>query len=210
MKRKEVKRIMNEGIDNSNFEHGRCAVVLSKFEDFDGCRYVTSFSTILYLITNKNRKSRLRGIMMTSDGYNQRYPYSDNRCLKGKWSPFGKSILLDPNSVIAVVDLNNAGQICQHQLLGLTEIIVAFIPTRAITANLYTVGESDAGSGIDSETLSDDENESLGHKKRRRCGSLEDDDEEEDVRLAAMKRRRCGRCAQCGHEAPVATKPLTN
>ena len=131
---------------------------------------------------------------MLSHGRNQRYPYSDNRCLKGKWSQFGKSMILDPNSVIEVVDLDNgynAGRIREDQLLGLTEIIVALIPTRA-TANVYSVGESDAGS--DSETLSIDENgyESLGHghKKRRRCGSLEDDDEEE--------------------KASVATKPLTN
>ena len=35
MKRIEVKRLMNEGVDNSNFDHGRCAVVLSEYEDFD-------------------------------------------------------------------------------------------------------------------------------------------------------------------------------
>ena len=81
MKRKEVKRIMNEGIDNSNFEHGRCAVVLSEYED--PRIYATVYSTTLYLITN--RKSPWRGIKMSCDGY----PYSDNRCLKGKWSPFG-------------------------------------------------------------------------------------------------------------------------
>ena len=189
---KRVKRIMNEGIDTSNFDHGRCAVVLSEFEDFDGCRYVTVYLTILYLITN--RESPWRGRKMLSDGYNQRYPYSDNRCLKGKWSPFGKSRLLDTKSVIEVVDLNNAGRIRKQQLVGLTEIIVALIPTRA-TANVYSIGESDAGS--DSETLSNDEN---GDEE-------EDDDEEGDVPIAAMKRRRCGRC---GHKASVATKPLTN
>ena len=192
---KRVKRIMNEGIDTSNFDHGRCAVVLSEFEDFDGCRYVTVYLTILYLITS--RESPWRGRKMLSDGYNQRYPYSDNRCLKGKWSPFGKSRLLDTKSVIEVVDLNNAGRIRKQQLVGLTEIIVALIPTRAAAANfyLYSVGESDAGS--DSETLSNDEN---GDEE-------EDDDEEGDVPIAAMKRRRCGRC---GHKASVATKPLTN
>ena len=189
---KRVKRIMNEGIDTSNFDHGRCAVVLSEFEDFDGCRYVTVYLTILYLITS--RESPWRGRKMLSDGYNQRYPYSDNRCLKGKWSPFGKSRLLDTKSVIEVVDLNNAGRIRKQQLVGLTEIIVALIPTRA-TANVYSIGESDAGS--DSETLSNDEN---GDEE-------EDDDEEGDVPIAAMKRRRCGRC---GHKASVATKPLTN
>ena len=191
---KRVKRIMNEGIDTSNFDHGRCAVVLSKDEYFDGCRDVTVYLTILYLITS--RESPWRGRKMLSDGSNIRYPYSDNRCLKGKWSPFGKSRLLDTKSVIEVVDLNNAGRIRKQQLVGLTEIIVAFIPTRA-AANfyLYSVGESDAGS--DSETLSNDEN---GDEE-------EDDDEEGDVPIAAMKRRRCGRC---GHKASVATKPLTN
>ena len=191
---KRVKRIMNEGIDTSNFDHGRCAVVLSEFEDFDGCRYVTVYLTILYLITS--RESPWRGRKMLSDGSNIRYPYSDNRCLKGKWSPFGKSRLLDTKSVIEVVDLNNAGRIRKQQLVGLTEIIVAFIPTRAAAKfYLYSVGESDAGS--DSETLSNDEN---GDEE-------EDDDEEGDVPIAAMKRRRCGRC---GHKASVATKPLTN
>ena len=189
---KRVKRIMNEGIDTSNFDHGRCAVVLSKDEDFDGCRDVTVYLTILYLITS--RESPWRGRKMLSDGSNIRYPYSDNRCLKGKWSPFGKSRLLDTKSVIEVVDLNNAGRIRKQQLVGLTEIIVALIPTRA-TANVYSIGESDAGS--DSETLSNDEN---GDEE-------EDDDEEGDVPIAAMKRRRCGRC---GHKASVATKPLTN
>ena len=191
---KRVKRIMNEGIDTSNFDHGRCAVVLSKDEYFDGCRDVTVYLTILYLITS--RESPWRGRKMLSDGSNIRYPYSDNRCLKGKWSPFGKSRLLDTKSVIEVVDLNNAGRIRKQQLVGLTEIIVAFIPTRAAAKfYLYSVGESDAGS--DSETLSNDEN---GDEE-------EDDDEEGDVPIAAMKRRRCGRC---GHKASVATKPLTN